>query len=66
MGSRKKVILLMAVPLRGGGKGLAIKKKNIYFLIIFILLPFKNNKNFTLDKLSTYGHITLKFVGRYL
>jgi hypothetical protein len=29
------------------------------------LLPFKNKNYFTLDNLSKYGHITLKFVGRY-
>jgi hypothetical protein len=30
-----------------------------------ILLPFKNWNYFTLDNLSKYGHITLKFVGMY-
>ena len=29
------------------------------------MLPFKNKNYFTLDNLSKYGHITLKFVGRY-
>ena len=29
-----------------------------------MLLPFKNENYFTLDNLSKYGHITLKFVGR--
>ena len=53
---QKKVIFLMAVPLRGGGGKVFFKK---------ILLSFKNLKYFTLDNLSTYGHITLKFVGRY-
>jgi len=28
-------------------------------------LPFENKNYFTLDNLSKYGHITLKFVGRY-
>ena len=31
----------------------------------FILLPFKNKNYFTLDNLSKYGCIMLKFVGRY-
>ena len=59
-GSRqKKVHPLVAGPLRGGGgKGRAIKeKKNFFWNFFFILLPFKN----TLDNLSKYGHITLKF-----
>ena len=30
-----------------------------------MLLPFKNKKKFTLDNVSKYGHITLKFVGNY-
>ena len=48
----------MAGPLRGGGgKGRAIN--------FYILLPFKNKNYFTLDNLSKYGNITLKFVGRY-
>ena len=46
----------------GGGKGRATKEKRTFF---FILLPFKNKNYFTLDNLSKYGHITLKFVGRY-
>ena len=54
----------MVETLKGGGdKGLAIKKKYT-FLTFFLLLPFKN-KYFTLDNLSTYEHITLKYVGRY-
>ena len=56
---QKKVPPLMARPLRGGGgKGRALKEKGTFFL-----LPFKNY--FTLDNLSKYGHITLKFIGRY-
>ena len=59
----------MARPLRGGGgggKGRAIKEKRTFFeTFFFILLPFKNKNYFTLDNLSKYGHITLKFVGRY-
>ena len=56
----------MARPLRGGGgKGRAIKEKRTFFeTFIFILLPFKNKNYFTFDNLS-FGHITLKFVGRY-
>ena len=57
----------MARPLReGGGKGRAIKEK-ITFLetFYFVLLPFKSKNYCTLDNLSKYGHITLKFVGRY-
>ena len=67
-GSRKKKVHpLVARPLRGaGGKGRAIKEKRTFFLnFFFILLPFKNKNYFTLDNLSKYGHITLKFVGRY-
>ena len=57
----------MARPLRGGGgKGRAIKEKRTCFeTLFFILLPFKNKNYFTLDNLSNYGLITLKFVGRY-
>ena len=51
---------------RGGGKGRAIKEKITFLKLFFlILLPFKNINYFTLDNLSKYGHITLKFVGRY-
>ena len=54
----------MAGPLRGGrGKGPAIKEK--LFFLLRILLPFTNKHYFTLNDLSKYGHITLKFVGRY-
>ena len=45
-GSRKKIIFLMAVPLRGGGevKSLPLRRrKNIY-----ILLPYKNKQIFYL------------------
>ena len=42
----------------GGGMDLLIGTK-IFFFISF---PFKSKKYFTLDNLSTYGHITLKFV----
>ena len=42
--------------------GRATKEKRTFFLI---LLPFKNKNYFTLDNLWKYGHITLKFVGRY-
>ena len=58
----------MTGPLRGGrgGKGRAIKEKGTFFeTFFFTLLPFKNKNYFTLDNLSKYGHITLKFVGRY-
>ena len=51
---------------RGGGKGRAIKEKKLFLKLFFILLPFKNLNYFTLDNLSKYGNITLKFVGRYL
>ena len=62
--AKKKVHPLVAGPLRerGGGKGRAIKEKKTFF---FIVLSFKNKNYFTLDNLSKYGHITLKFVGRY-
>ena len=49
----------------GGGKGRAIKEKKLFFYLFFILLLFKNKDYFTLDNLSKYGNITLKFVGRY-
>ena len=68
-GSHKKVIFLMAVPLRGGGgrsKDLAIKKTYFFIFFFIILLPFEYKIYFTLDNLSTYGHLTLKFVGRYI
>ena len=62
----KKVLLLMAGPLRGGGgKGPAIKGKKLFLELLKIVLPLKNKNYFTLDNLSKYGHITLKFVGRY-
>ena len=42
----------MAGPLRGGG-GKAIKEKRIFIeTFFFILLPFKNKNDFTLDNLS--------------
>ena len=50
----------------GGGKGRAIKEKIPFFeTFFFILLPFKNKNYITLDNLTKYGHITLRFVGRY-
>ena len=57
----------MAGPLRGGGgKGRAIKEKITFVeTFFFILLPFKNINYFTLDNISKYGNITLKFAGRY-
>ena len=36
-----------------------------YVFMFYVMLPFKNKNYFTLDNLSKYGHITLKFVGRY-
>ena len=70
--AKKKVPPLVAGPLRGGegGKGRATKVKRTFFktffkTFFFILLPFKNKNYFTFDNLSKYGHITLKFVGRY-
>ena len=58
----------MAGPLRGeGGPGPAIKEKRNFFKTFFLKLccHLKLKSYFTLDKLSKYGHITLKFVGRY-
>ena len=47
----------------GGGKGPANKEKITFFGTFFkLLLPFKNSNHFTLDNLSKYGNITLKFV----
>ena len=47
-------------------KELRIKEKITFFKTFFkILLPFKNKNYFTLVNLSKYGHIKLKFVGRY-
>ena len=62
----KKLIFLMAVPLRGGGgKSLAIKKKN-NFKIFFLFCSHLKQKNILLQtNFSTYGHIKLKFVSRY-
>ena len=58
---------LAAKKKRGGGKGRATKEKSTIFKTFFFILlpPFKNKNYFTLDNLSKYGHITLKFVGRY-
>ena len=57
-GSRKKK--------KSSTSGRATKEKRTFFkTFFFILLPFKNKNYFTLDNLSKYGHITLKFVGRY-
>ena len=67
-GSRKKKSSTKgrAIKRGGVGKGRAIKEKNNFFLnLFFILLPFNNINYFTLDNLSKYGNITLKFVGRY-
>ena len=65
-GNRKKNYFLNGRAIkRGGGKGLAIKKKNIFVTFLKILLPLKNKNYFNLDNLSKYGHIMLKFVGRY-
>ena len=36
-----------------------------YVFMFYVMLPFKKKNYFTLDNLSKYGHITLKFVGRY-
>ena len=61
----------MAGPLRGGGgegggvKAGPLRKKELFLKLFFILLPFKNKNYFTLDNLSKYGHIMLKFIGRY-
>ena len=41
------------------------KMKSIIGTFFKILLPFKNKNYFILDNLLKYGHITLKFVGRY-
>ena len=56
----------MAGPLRvgGGGKDRAIKEKKTFFFILLKIL-FKNKNYLTLDNLSKYGIITLKFVGIY-
>ena len=52
------------------GEGVEVKagplrKKELFLKLFFCLLPFENKNYFTLDNLSKYGHITLKFVGRY-
>jgi hypothetical protein len=55
-GSRKKNPPLKAGPLRGGGgKGRATKEK----------ITFKDRNYFTLDNISKYGNIRLKFAGSY-
>ena len=65
--AKKKVLATKSrATKRGGGKGRAIKEKRTVFeTFFFMLLPFKNRNYFTLDNLSKYGLITLKFVGRY-
>ena len=64
-GSRKKKVPpLMGRPLRGGWvKAAPLRKKELFLKFFFILLPLKNINYFTLDNLSKYGHIMLKFVG---
>ena len=42
-----------------------MEKITFFETFFLLLLPFKNKNYFTLDNLSKYGHITLKFVGRY-
>ena len=54
----KKVLFLMAGPLRGV-KGRLLRKINFFKIFLKILLPFKNKHYFNLDNLSKYGHITL-------
>ena len=56
----KKDYFLNGSAIRAGGGGLHLRKKDSY-----IFFPFKDKKYFTLDNLSTYGHITLKLFGRY-
>ena len=46
-----------------GVKAGPLRKKELFLKLFFILLQFKNKNYFTLDNLSKYGHITLKFVG---
>ena len=57
----------MAGPLRGGGgEGPAINEKRTFLdLHFFNFVAIKNKNYFTKDNLSKYGHITLKFIGRY-
>ena len=57
----------MAGPLRGGGDKGPANKEKITFLwnFFYILMPFKNKNYITLDNLSKYGHIMLKFVSGY-
>ena len=63
LGKPQKKTPLMARPLRGGGgKGRAIKEKITFWNFLFYFV-FKNKNYFTLDNLSKYGHIMLKFVG---
>ena len=51
---------------RGGAKGRQLRKNNFFSdFYSFFLLPFKYWNHFTLDNLLKYGHITLKFIGRY-
>ena len=59
----KKSSFLNSRAIKRWVKGRPIRKKIFFWNI---LLPFKNEKYFTLDTLSKNGHITLKFVGRYL
>ena len=58
-GSRKKtVIFLMELPLRGVGEGMSLIS-NKFFVYLFLCC------HLIIKKLSTYGNVTLNFVGRY-
>ena len=62
---QKKVHPLVAGPLRGGVKAGPLRKKELFLRLFFYFVAIYNKNYFTLDNLSKYGHITLKFVGRY-
>ena len=55
------------MAINGHCKGRAIKEKRTFLEFFFLFYcHLKNKKYFTLDNLSKYGHITLKFFGRYI
>ena len=51
---------------RGWGGGVKARPlRTLFKTLFFIFLPFINKNYFTLDNLSKYGNIMLKFAGRY-
>ena len=62
----KTIPPLMARPLRGrGGVKAGPLKKRTFLHLFFYIVAIENKNYLTLENLLKYGHITLKFVGRY-